>query len=434
MALTQALQASRERLVSTREEERRRLRRDLHDGLGPTLAGIALGIDTVRRALPDTSPPGTADLLVSLREEAERTVADIRRIAYNLRPPVLDERGLADAIREHATRLGGATVVIPTPLPPLSAAVEVAAYRIAVEAMTNASRHAPGAAVEVSLSVNGCLELQIADAGAGLPGLPRRRWPAVHARARRRTGRGVRAQPARPARHRGAGQPAAGSGPVVTGAATVRVVVVDDHPLFRQGIGALIRDSPETELAGDAASGEEAVARCAQLEPDVVVMDVHMPGLGGVEATRQILRARPQTAIVMLTMMDEDDSVFAAMRAGARGYVLKGAQPAEILRAVLAAASGQAIFGRDVAQRISRLLRRRWPGRGGPAVRPPHRAGTGDPGADDGRAGNGAPGPDRENHQEQRLQHLRQAGRFRPGGRGGSCPGTPASVRAPNRD
>ena len=75
----------------------------------------------------------------------------------------------------------------------------------------------------------------------------------------------------------------------MTGAATVRVVVVDDHPLFRQGIGALIRDSPETELAGDAASGEEAVARCAQLEPDVVVMDVHMPGLGGVEATRQIL-------------------------------------------------------------------------------------------------------------------------------------------------
>jgi len=169
VALTQALQASRERLVATREEERRRLHRDLHDGLGPTLAGIALGIDTARRTLPDTSPPGTADLLVSLREEAERTVADIRRIAYNLRPPVLDERGLADAIREHATRLGGATVVIPTPLPPLSAAVEVAAYRIAVEAMTNASRHAPGAAIEVSLSVNGCLELQIADAGAGLP-------------------------------------------------------------------------------------------------------------------------------------------------------------------------------------------------------------------------------------------------------------------------
>jgi two-component system, NarL family, sensor kinase len=169
VALTRDLQASRERLVAAREEERRRLRRDLHDGLGPTMAGIALGIDTVRRALPEGGPPESADLLVTLREEAEQAVADIRRIAYNLRPPVLDERGLVEAIREHATRLGGATVLVPLPLPPLPAAVEMAAYRIAVEAMTNASRHAPGAAIEVSLSVNGRLELQVADAGAGLP-------------------------------------------------------------------------------------------------------------------------------------------------------------------------------------------------------------------------------------------------------------------------
>jgi signal transduction histidine kinase len=169
VALTQALQASRERLVATLEEERRRLRRDLHDGLGPTLAGLALGIDTVRRGLPDGSPAGTEDLLVALREEAERAVADIRRIAYNLRPPVLDEMGLVGAIRDHATRVSGVTVLVPAPLPPLPAAVEVAAYRIAVEAMTNASRHAPGAAIEVSLSVNGHLELLVADAGAGLP-------------------------------------------------------------------------------------------------------------------------------------------------------------------------------------------------------------------------------------------------------------------------
>src|ERR1700744_3430843 len=175
----------------------------------------------------------------------------------------------------------------------------------------------------------------------------------------------MRAGPACSARHRGAGQPAAGSGPVVTGSA-VRVVVVDDHPLFRQGIGALIRDSPETEMTGGGASGEEAVALCAELEPDVVVMDVHMPGLGGVEATRQILRARPQTAIVMLTMMDEDNSVFAALRAGARGYVLKGAQPAEILRAVVAVASGQAIFGPDVAERMGGDFAGGGAGRGAP--------------------------------------------------------------------
>jgi len=139
-------------------------------------------------------------------------------------------------------------------------------------------------------------------------------------------------------------------------AALVRVVVVDDHPLFRQGIGSLIRDSAETDLVGEGASGEDAIELCDHYQPHVVVMDVHMPGLGGVEATRRIAQDHPDTAILMLTMMDEDDSVFAAMRAGARGYVLKGADPAEILRAVIAVANGQAIFGASVANRLTRYF------------------------------------------------------------------------------
>lgn len=136
----------------------------------------------------------------------------------------------------------------------------------------------------------------------------------------------------------------------------VRVVVVDDHPLFRQGIGSLIRDSAETDLVGEGASGEDAIELCARHRRHVVVMDVHMPGLGGVEATRRIAQDHPDTAILVLTMMDEDDSVFAAMRAGARGYVLKGADPAEILRAVIAVANGQAIFGASVANRLTRYF------------------------------------------------------------------------------
>jgi signal transduction histidine kinase len=177
VALTQALQASRHRLVAAREEERRRLRRDLHDGLGPTLAGIALGIDTVRRALPGSEPPAAmpapdatvTDLLGTLREATEAAVGDIRRIVYDLRPPILDELGLAGAVREQAVRLGAASVDVPETLPALPAAVEVAAYRIAVEALTNAARHAPGTPVSVQLAVNGRLELRVADGGAGLP-------------------------------------------------------------------------------------------------------------------------------------------------------------------------------------------------------------------------------------------------------------------------
>jgi signal transduction histidine kinase len=140
--LTQAWHTSRQRLVAAREEERRRLRRDLHDGLGPTLAGIALGIDTARRAgAPDGA---TAELLDTLRETTEAAVGDIRRIVYDLRPPILDELGPAGAVREQAVRLGAADITVPDTLPALPAAVDVAAYRIAVEALTNASRHAPG--------------------------------------------------------------------------------------------------------------------------------------------------------------------------------------------------------------------------------------------------------------------------------------------------
>ena len=166
VVLTQALRQSRQRLVSAREEERRRLRRDLHDGLGPTLAGIALGIDTARRSL---APGAAADLLATLREATEAAVGDIRRIVYDLRPPVLDELGLAGAVREQAVRLGAATIDVPDALPPLPAAVEVAAYRIVVEALANAARHAAGSPVAVTLALNGTLEVSVADGGRGLP-------------------------------------------------------------------------------------------------------------------------------------------------------------------------------------------------------------------------------------------------------------------------
>jgi DNA-binding NarL/FixJ family response regulator len=140
--------------------------------------------------------------------------------------------------------------------------------------------------------------------------------------------------------------------------APIRVIVADDHPLFRQGIGALLQDAAETEVVGQAGSGEEAIALAAEHLPDVVVMDVSMPGIGGVGATRALSRTHPQIAVLVLTMMDEDESVAAAISAGARGYVLKGSEPEEILRAVIAVAQGQAIFGAGVANRIDRFFAR----------------------------------------------------------------------------
>jgi DNA-binding NarL/FixJ family response regulator len=133
----------------------------------------------------------------------------------------------------------------------------------------------------------------------------------------------------------------------------VQVLIADDHTLFRDGLKALLASVPDIDVVGEAATGDDAVARAADLQPDVVLMDLQMPGLNGIEATRQVATVSPHVGIIVLTMFEDDDSVFAAMRAGARGYVLKGADQAELLRAIRAVASGEALFGPSVARRLS---------------------------------------------------------------------------------
>lgn len=137
---------------------------------------------------------------------------------------------------------------------------------------------------------------------------------------------------------------------------TIRVLIADDHPLYREGLRALISDSAETSLAGVAAGGVEAVSLALSQTPDVIVMDLRMPDLNGVEATRRILAERPSVAILVLTMVEDDASVFAAMRAGARGYVLKGSGPETILRSIVAVAGGDAVFGAGVAARLTQFF------------------------------------------------------------------------------
>jgi DNA-binding NarL/FixJ family response regulator len=133
---------------------------------------------------------------------------------------------------------------------------------------------------------------------------------------------------------------------------TIRVVIADDHTLFREGLRALLASIPDIHVVGEAASGQETVAQATALQPDVILMDIQMPDMNGIEATRQILRASPHVGIVILTMFQDDDSVFAAMRAGARGYVLKGADQAVLLRALHAVASGECLFSPEIAQRL----------------------------------------------------------------------------------
>jgi len=132
----------------------------------------------------------------------------------------------------------------------------------------------------------------------------------------------------------------------------IRILVADDHAGFRSGLDALLATQPDLRVVGDAATGDEAVARALALQPDVVLMDINMPGIDGIAATRRIVDSSPHIAILVLTMADHDAAVFDALRAGARGYLLKGADRAELTRAIRAVASGEAIFGPDVARRL----------------------------------------------------------------------------------
>jgi DNA-binding NarL/FixJ family response regulator len=133
----------------------------------------------------------------------------------------------------------------------------------------------------------------------------------------------------------------------------IRTLVVDDHTLFRDGLCAILINESDIDVVGEAGTGREAVAQAEAMAPDVILMDINMPDLNGIEATQQILAARPDIGIIMLTMLEDNDSLFAAMCAGARGYILKGADKAEVTKTIRAIAAGEALFGQAIATRLT---------------------------------------------------------------------------------
>lgn len=132
----------------------------------------------------------------------------------------------------------------------------------------------------------------------------------------------------------------------------LRILIADDHPVFRDGIRALLEATPGMAIVGEATTGDDVIVYAEQLEPDVILMDVRMPGLNGIEATRQIVQTSPHIRVLIITMFEDDQTVFAAMRAGARGYVLKDAAKDELRRAIQAVANGEAIFSPAIATRL----------------------------------------------------------------------------------
>ena len=138
---------------------------------------------------------------------------------------------------------------------------------------------------------------------------------------------------------------------------TVRVLIADDHPMFRKGLTAALQAMENVELAGEAATGAQAVEMATRLQPDVVLMDIHMPDPAnphwdGIQATREITRVSPHIGVILLTLVADDNAIFEAMRAGARGYVLKGADQGEVERAIVAVVHGESLYSPAIAQRL----------------------------------------------------------------------------------
>jgi DNA-binding NarL/FixJ family response regulator len=132
----------------------------------------------------------------------------------------------------------------------------------------------------------------------------------------------------------------------------IKVLIADDHVFYREGVRALLSNVPELEVVGEANNGEEAIAQANELHPNVILMDLKMPGMNGIDATRKINETQSNIGVLVITMFDDDDSVFAAMRAGARGYLLKDADKDEVVRAIVAVERGEAIFSPAIAQRM----------------------------------------------------------------------------------
>jgi DNA-binding NarL/FixJ family response regulator len=132
----------------------------------------------------------------------------------------------------------------------------------------------------------------------------------------------------------------------------IKVLIADDHVFYREGVRALLSNSPEVTVIGEAGSGEEVITKTAELNPNVILMDLKMPGMNGIDATRHIHESSPEIGVLVITMFDDDGSVFAAMRAGARGYLLKDADKDEVVRAIVAVEKGEAIFSPAIAQRM----------------------------------------------------------------------------------
>ena len=378
VAIENARLVERARELAT-SEERNRLARELHDTLAQTLGALTMELEAAGRlaaAGAGANRAGGDGVLGHAHELARRATEEARHAIWSLRPAPLTQLPLAEAIAaemaelERSGAVESAAVSVrgePRPLAPL---VEAELFRIAQEALTNVRKHARARRARGVLAfAEGAIRLQIEDDGVGfesvngidgdrrfgLAGM-RERGALIGAEVEVDTspGWGTRVRVSL------AGAETAAS---VDGAGSVRVLLADDHMLVREGVRRMIESTSGVELVGEAEDGERAVARALELAPEVVLLDVRMPGLDGLEVTRRLKTELPGAGVIVLSTSAPDDVVLEAVRAGAKGYLLKDVGVGELREAIRAVAAGGSAFSPAIAAKLAGGVLR-----GGPAA------------------------------------------------------------------
>ena len=329
--------------------------RELHDSVTQRLFGVVLAAETAGELLDRDADAARAQL-ERASELAHGAMEELRSLIFELRPAALDDEGLAAALRKHldilrrvhdmdiALRVAGT--------PRLGPAADSQVFRIAQEAVNNALRHAGARRIAVALR---CARRPLHAARRGR----RRRLRPGRARAPGAAPRpdldgGARAGARRHARDRVA--PRRGDERDARGGRVIRVLIADDHAVVRQGLRTFLELHDDIEVVGEAADGEEAVRVAVEGAPDVVLVDLVMPRLGGIEAIRRIREGSPGTRVLVLTSFADDDTVLPALRAGAAGYLLKDVQPRDLVGAIRTVHRGEALLAPAVATMLVEQL------------------------------------------------------------------------------
>jgi PAS domain S-box-containing protein len=357
------------RLLNVQDEERRRIARDLHDSTAQNLNRLVLNLAYIQNEGQAQGKLSVPELITESIGVAQQASKEIRDLSHLLYPPALDEMGLAEAIRGHAARTSEVTGIeisldVPPDMARLPREVEVALFRVLQESLENVRRHSGSPTAQVRLAPQQqTVLLEIRDQGHGMPsgllaesgenaattglGLAgmRERLRQLGGRCEIESsdrGTTVRATVPVALRQEPEARPGTSS--------PLRVLIVDDSPVVRRSVRELLGSNPHLETVGEAADGREAIQRTVEVQPDIVLLDITMPVMGGIEASRKIRALAPRAQIVAFSLDDSPTTIQEARNAGALAYVLKSDAARDLMPAIRAASEGKSFFSSTLAR------------------------------------------------------------------------------------